>query len=561
MPINWHGARLNFTNKVRRAAMYEGWSREELIARLIQLDPNPSVSSVQGGSSKIKGASKNKPPKASKAFDFSQYPRRKIALKFCYQGWEYNGLAFQSDKTPLPTVEGTLYNALASCKLIDGAAGPEGCGWERCGRTDRGVSSAGQVVSLWVRSNIKHEGRKEAEELTPEANEWDKDLDTNVENKVSHPDSSTVPKTSLVHLPKHELHYLTILNRVLPPSIRILAWSPVKPDFSSRFNTRYRHYKYFFSPRGLDLNAMQEAANRLIGEHDFRNLCKVDPSKQISSYRRKILRAEISEASVFADTTTNSDAGSRVDRGQPEMCVFDLSGTAFLYNQVRHIMAVLFLVGARLEQPKVVTALLNSDPAIPEPPFKDDEDPPEFVTCKPEYQMADPLPLVLWECAYSDNDVTWQTDNEVNTGVTERIQNNSKTEESDDSIKSIYRQVYSIHERSLVHTTLNAYFLQAVSAFHPPPQSMLNSLSPPNPSSLITPNSSPFLSVPLGGGSARRIAARNYVPLLLRKRLEHVDIVNARWREGKGGRRAEAGKVVPKSMLEKDQNADADNGE
>ncbi|PAV15689.1 tRNA pseudouridine synthase [Pyrrhoderma noxium] len=509
MPINWHGARLNFTNKVRRAAMYEGWSREELIARLIQLDPNPSVSSVQGGSSKIKGASKNKPPKASKAFDFSQYPRRKIALKFCYQGWEYNGLAFQSDKTPLPTVEGTLYNALASCKLIDGAAGPEGCGWERCGRTDRGVSSAGQVVSLWVRSNIKHEGRKEAEELTPEANEGDKDLDTNVENKDSHPDSSTAPR-------------------------------PLS---------------------GLDLNAMQEAANRLIGEHDFRNLCKVDPSKQISSYRRKILRAEISKASVFADTITNSNAGPQVDRGQPEMCVFDLSGTAFLYNQVRHIMAVLFLVGARLEQPKVVTALLNSDPAIPEPPFKDNEDPPEFVTCKPEYQMADPLPLVLWECAYSDNDVTWQTDNEVNTGVTERIQNNSKTEESDDSIKSIYRQVYSIHERSLVHTTLNAHFLQAVSTFHPPPQSMLNSLSPPNPLSLITPDSSPFLSVPLGGGSARRIAARNYVPLLLRKRLEHVDIVNARWREGKGGRRAEAGKVVPKSMLEKDQNADADNDE
>lgn len=125
---------------------YESWSREDLIARLKLLDANLPTSNTH-----VPPRAKVKVPKA---FDFSKYPRRKIALKFCYAGWEYNGLAFQNDRTPLPTVEGTLFDALASCRLIDPKAGPEGCGWERCGRTDRGVSSAGQVVSLWVRSNI-----------------------------------------------------------------------------------------------------------------------------------------------------------------------------------------------------------------------------------------------------------------------------------------------------------------------------------------------------------------------------------------------------------------------
>jgi tRNA pseudouridine38/39 synthase len=35
------------------------------------------------------------------------------------------------------------------------------------------------------------------------------------------------------------------------------------------------------------------------------------------------------------------------------MPVLDLVGTAFLYNQVRHIMAILLLIGARLELPSL----------------------------------------------------------------------------------------------------------------------------------------------------------------------------------------------------------------
>lgn len=45
-----------------------------------------------------------------------------------------------------------------------------------------------------------------------------------------------------------------MLNRILPKDIRIVAWSPVKEDFSARFDCGSRTYKYWF-PRGdLDVD-------------------------------------------------------------------------------------------------------------------------------------------------------------------------------------------------------------------------------------------------------------------------------------------------------------------
>ncbi|KDQ23837.1 hypothetical protein PLEOSDRAFT_1048811 [Pleurotus ostreatus PC15] len=421
---------------------YENWTREELIARLAQLDDSPKLNTATAASSK-------KIP--DKPFSFASYSRRKIALKFCYSGWEYNGLAHQLGPTPLPTVEGTLFDALAHARLIDSSAGFEGCGFERCGRTDKGVSAAGQVVSLWT-SNTS---------IAPVA-------DT------------------------PELRYVSILNRVLPPTIRVLAWSPVQDDFSARFNCRYRHYKYFFSPTGLDLSLMREGASRLVGEHDFRNLCKLDPAKQITSFKRRIIRADISPV-------------------RDGMYVFDLVGTAFLYHQVRHIMAILFLVGTGIECPSVVTALLNvasgaeTDPSLL-----------EVVDRKPEYQMADGLPLMLWDCGYSENDVQWQTDSEAN----------------------LYHELDAILARSTVHNVLDSHFLEAAAQYHPPP---------PQPFPLSTTgvdisSGSEAFNIPLGGGTSKRVVT--YVPLLERKRLESVEVVNERWRIGKGMRREERRREV-----------------
>lgn len=496
---------------------YETWSKRELIARLIELERRHKAGPQQHH---IKRPKRSASP-GGRPFHFKDHPVRKIAVKFCYSGWEYNGLAYQIDPTPLPTVEEVLFQAFAKTRLVDADAGLDGCGWEKCGRTDVGVSAAGQVISLWVRSALLDNRAKSSEldvptsspgpDTTPEpTSDVDKAspefplLDLADEPPLN--SSAPPPRTE-------ELHYVSILNRVLPPTIRVLAWSPVSPNFSARYNCTHRHYKYFFTAHDLDVALMQRAASALVGEHDFRNLSKLDPAKQITEFHRRILRADINHVS---------------GEGEDAVYVLDLVGSAFLYHQVRHIMAVLFLVGTGLEQPSIVPTLMNIDgserPLSPSP----NDIPLPIVDCKPEYQMADALPLMLWNCAFADSDVQWQTGDDDNGDETARTRGD------------LYHQLHSVHQRSLIHTTLEAHFLAASARYHPPPPKyfpfsstgLITSMIP-----LLANREPPVLGVPLGGGTYRR--GVKYVPIVLRKRLDHVEVANARWRTGKGSRRTE----------------------
>ncbi|KAJ3754153.1 pseudouridine synthase [Lentinula raphanica] len=430
------------------SSSYENWSRDELIAR---------IQALEGSDSSRRNAPKTRP---SNEFNFASHARRKIALKFCYSGWEYNGLAYQLKPTPLPTVEGVIFEALTRTRLIDPAAGYEGCGWEKCGRTDRGVSAAGQVISLWVRS-------------------------------------------------APELNYVAILNRVLPSTIRILAWSPVSTTFSARYACKCRHYKYFFSSEHLDISKMRDAASRLLGQHDFRNLCKLDPAKQITIFDRRILRADIEPVEPSNSTASAS------------MHVLNLVGTAFLYHQVRHIMAVLLLVGRGLEHPSVITSLLCTKEGAEQTHAGESI---EVVDSKPEYQMADALPLMLWDCVYSDDDVDWRTDgHEVGSAGD---QSNGSSEDG----RGVYHDLHSIRSRSQIYTALNQHFLDAASFFFAEPW-----VIGPEGVLGVKHGANVMMEVPLGGGRSRKL--QQYVPLLKRKRLDPVDVVNERWRNGKGFRR------------------------
>ncbi|KAF8556764.1 tRNA pseudouridine synthase [Imleria badia] len=497
---------------------YETWSKQDLIARLTELEL------------RVKRAKRGVSPGAGgRPFHFKDHTVRKIAVKFCYSGWEYNGLAYQIDPTPLPTVEEVLFQAFAKARLVDAEAGLDGCGWERCGRTDVGVSAAGQVVSLWARSALPVNNTKPA--LEPDSDVPTSNLASSSSAELdATPDvdqvSSDLPSFDLVDEPPsnssappprtEELHYVSILNRVLPPTIRVLAWSPVSPDFSARFNCQHRHYKYFFTAHDLDTAIMQHAATALVGEHDFRNLSKLDPAKQITDFRRRIMKADIVLVS---------------GQGDNAVYVLDLVGSAFLYHQVRHIMAVLFLVGAGLESPSIVPTLLNVTGS--ERPLSPTDPPLPIVDRKPEYQMADALPLMLWDCAFADSDVRWQTGDENNGDEGARTKGD------------LYHQLHSVHQRSLIHTTLEAHFLEATARYHPPPPryfpfsttGLTTSTIP-----LLANKEPPVLGVPLGGGTYRR--GVKYVPIVLRKRLDHVEDANARWRTGKGSRRIERADAV-----------------
>lgn len=214
---------------------------------------------------------------------------------------------------------------------------------------------------------------------------------------------------------KDEIAYPQVLNRLLPPDIRILAWCPAPPvDFSARFSCRERRYKYFFTqpafaplpgidPGGkevktgwLDIGAMQEAASHFVGTHDWRNFCKVDPGKQISNFDRAIYRADIEEIDprsvspgyvngpAFAPAHLASAPGASDTASLPKIYTFNLHGSAFLWHQVRHMVAVLFLVGQGLEPTTITRDLLDV----------------EKTPRRPRYEMAVDTPLVLWDCIF-----------------------------------------------------------------------------------------------------------------------------------------------------------------
>jgi tRNA pseudouridine38/39 synthase len=376
-----------------------------------------------------------------------------VAFKVAYLGKRYNGYEHNSgDYTPLPTIEEELFKALHKARLIfpagENPLQPREVRWEgtdytKCGRTDKGVSAFGQVIGIRVRSNrpvtkLKQKPEADAErddvaivsednsEETLNAAAWRDGVELadpvlnpsgRVEDKRAeelHLDDPDYENSLNFDPIKDEIPYCRVLNRLLPPDIRILAWCPSPPpDFSARFSCRERRYRYFFTQPAfspvpdhleavikggnpsviksgwLDIGAMQEAAKAFEGTHDFRNFCKVDASKQISNFERTIFQSRIEEvedhtgALSYINGLDFRPAGS-TDSKNPKIYTFNLHGSAFLWHQVRHMVAILFLVGQGLEQPSIVSELLDvkKNPA------------------RPTYEMATDTPLVLWECIF-----------------------------------------------------------------------------------------------------------------------------------------------------------------
>lgn len=85
--------------------------------------------------------SKQKKRGAERPFDFSVRPRRHVALRLAYLGWQYQGFAVQENTDN--TVEARLFEALLKTKLIQDR---QTSNYHRCGRTDKGVSAFSQVL-------------------------------------------------------------------------------------------------------------------------------------------------------------------------------------------------------------------------------------------------------------------------------------------------------------------------------------------------------------------------------------------------------------------------------
>lgn len=390
----------------------------------------------------------------NRQFDLSKYSTRLIALKFAYLGQRYNGLEYHpNSEKPLPTIEEELWKALTKSCLIsptpnsfikDGDVNWEGCDYSKCGRTDKGVSAFGQVISIRVRSN-RHPAQLHEVKPTSElefSGVGGIDSSSNKESTFSNPESvhdississgieSNTADSFTFHPVHDEIPYTHVLNRLLPPDIRVLAWCPnPPPDFSARFSCKERRYRYFFTQPAftptfgtagfktqttghassksqregwLDIEAMKKAAKYFEGFHDFRNFCKVDAGKQVTNFERRMFYADIEETPSDSSLAGYMDSSGFQEYDfyfpkhepshkpcpkhtkTPKIYAFTIHGSGFLWHQVRCMVAILFLVGQGLESPDIVAKLLDVQ-TLPQ---------------KPTYEMAEDAPLVLWDCIF-----------------------------------------------------------------------------------------------------------------------------------------------------------------
>lgn len=247
-------------------------------------------------------------------------------LTVSYDGTAFHGFARQAG---LPTVQGTLEAALATAlrREVDTVG---------AGRTDTGVSALGQVVSF------------AAEPGDPPGGELARSL-----------------------------------NALAGPHIVVTGVRAAPPGFDARHSAVRREYRYrivtgpvpplFLAGRSwwvkgpLDLAAMREAAEHLLGEHDFRSFC-VTESAEGKRTVRDIETIEIAPA---------------IELGE-HCIVLRVVGRSFLHSMVRVIAGTLVEVGKGRRAPGwVAEALAARDRAAAGP-------------------TAPPEALTLWHVAYPD---------------------------------------------------------------------------------------------------------------------------------------------------------------
>lgn len=553
------------------------------------------------------------PGRRARPFDPSLYSTRHIALKFAYLGGRYNGFEHANGNVlPKPTIEEVLWKALRKARLIspvvaDGADDSvevlwpaqermqrytkdqepgkvrldlnwEGCQYSKCGRTDRGVSAFGQVVGVRVRSNKPlepPEKKQEEEETATHATQngvdsidgghasEDTDTDTNEDDDMPMPaievddleaDTYAKPWDPI----KDELSYVSILNAILPPDIRILAWCPdPPPTFDARFSCRERRYKYFFTnpafcpvpgPSGmkfasgksrnmregwLDIDKMREAAKKLEGLHDFRHLCKIDASKQMPSCERRITFADVVEfgevGTAFSEHEDLNQFGSTSltkallgdtawlsSTGRPKVYTFCVHGTAFLWHQVRCMVAVLFLVGQGLEEPSIIDEMLdiNTTPR------------------RPTYEMADDAPLVLWDCLFPADDADMVDSlNWLYAGDEANLRALTTKGDGKFGAGGVVEELWSIWHEARMQEILAGSLLDL--AIHTGDGSSLQRASQRNTSRGPSQSQKVFQ----GGNDAK--SHGRYVPMMQRPKMDSLEALNAKWADRRTRRDAE----------------------
>ena len=234
----------------------------------------------------------------------------RYSLRLSYDGSSFCGWQIQNNATSLQgTIESAISTILGKSIQITGA-----------GRTDTGVNAINYVAHFDLPSEIS--------------------------------------------LDAEQLCYK--LNAMLPREIIIHEISEVSEEFHARFDARNREYHYFihfrkdpfcekFSYRmryPLDMEAMNKAAQLLLGEHDFSCFEKVGGNNATSI-------CTITEAGWSTYKPTHVDLmGAPYCEG--DYIVFRIRANRFLRNMVRAIVGSLIEVGRGKKDPSWISDLIAS---------------------------------------------------------------------------------------------------------------------------------------------------------------------------------------------------------
>ena len=144
------------------------------------------------------------------------------------------------------------------------------------------------------------------------------------------------------------------LNQRLPEDIRVLqsdevplTWHPRKQNCVKTYEYRilnrkismptrrlYSHFCYF----DMDVEKMQQAAEYLLGEHDFKSFCTVRT------------QAEETVRTIYSLTVTKAD----------DLITIRISGSGFLYNMVRAMVGTVVYAAEGKLAPEDIPAILDS---------------------------------------------------------------------------------------------------------------------------------------------------------------------------------------------------------
>ena len=232
----------------------------------------------------------------------------RYSIILCYDGSSFFGWQTQNG---VPTVQGTLEDALG--KLLRSQISVTGAG-----RTDTGVNAIGYIAHFDAPEGLDAEA----------------------------------------------LGYK--LNAILPPSIVVLRVAGAPAEFHSRFDATKREYTYFLHRRkdpfaahyswqclyGLDIQAMNSAAEKLLGTHDFRCFQKTGTDVKTSV-------CTVTEAGWHPYTPTHCSLMG-FPAGEEDYLYFRISADRFLRNMVRAIVGSLIDVGRGKMSPEHFASLLDS---------------------------------------------------------------------------------------------------------------------------------------------------------------------------------------------------------